>query len=171
MAISTAPEHFDAARQWQEYYDTKLRTVGMRAPAPVLGETVGHYRRETLLKAKKAFLPQNHPFYKMNIRGLPYDVLNGFDNPRESDPKKNIIDAAIVEADNPAHVPDGELRRRERYADDGTKFVDWIGQTSFIRVPNFGCETPMHGGFRPGRRVVGFRTSDGYVNTTGTVLR
>jgi hypothetical protein len=46
--MSTPDQHFDAARKFQAYYDDTLRKVGMRAPQPVLGETVNHYRRETL---------------------------------------------------------------------------------------------------------------------------
>jgi hypothetical protein len=58
--MSTPEQHFDAARKFQAYCDDTLRKVGMRAPQPVLGETVNHYRRETLRNLKRTFLPQNH---------------------------------------------------------------------------------------------------------------
>ena len=36
----TEQEHFDRARDYQEYYDNSLREVGVRAPPPKLGQTV-----------------------------------------------------------------------------------------------------------------------------------
>src|SRR2546430_13258223 len=73
--MSTPEQHFDAARKFQAFYDEALRKVGMRAPQPTLGETVGHYRRETLRNLKRTFLPQNHELAKVLKRLAPGDVL------------------------------------------------------------------------------------------------
>ena len=35
--MATQQEHFDAARQYQAYYDQTLRNIGGRAPQPILG--------------------------------------------------------------------------------------------------------------------------------------
>jgi hypothetical protein len=59
----------------------------------------------------------------------------------------NFLPAVLVEANNPAHVPPGELRNIERLDETGRlRCIDWIGQEHF-------CKQMM----RPGRRVVAFR--------------
>jgi hypothetical protein len=138
MIMSTPEEHFDAARKFQEFYDNTLRKVGMRAPQPVLGTTVNNYRRETLRTLKRTFLPQNHELYRIQFRGLPADVLNPFE--------AQLLNAVVVEANNPAHVPPGELRKIEELDEYGKlKTIRWIGQESFVKAMG-----------RPGRRVKSF---------------
>jgi hypothetical protein len=136
--MSTEQEHFDAARKFQAYYDDSLRKVGMRAPQPILGETVNHYRRETLRTIKRTFLPQNHPLYQVQMRELKADALQVFE--------PQVLSAVVTEANNPAHVPAGELRKIERLDEYGkVKTIDFIGQESFVKQM-----------MRPGRRVKSF---------------
>jgi hypothetical protein len=136
--MSTPEQHFDVARQFQAFYDDTLRKVGMRAPEPVLGQTVNDYRRETLRNLKRTFLPQNHGLYQVQFRQLPADVLQVFE--------PQLLSAVVVEANNPAHVPPGELRKIERLDEYGkVKTIDWIGQESFVKQMG-----------RPGRRVKSF---------------
>jgi hypothetical protein len=136
--MSTPEQHFDAARKFQAYYDDTLRKVGMRAPQPVLGQTVNDYRRETLRTLKRTFLPQNHELYRIQFRGLPADVLNPFE--------AQLLSACLVEAYNPQHVPPGELRKIEELDEYGKlKTIKWIGQDSFVKQMG-----------RPGRRVKSF---------------
>jgi len=131
-------EHFNAARKFQEFYDNTLRKVGMRAPQPTLGQTVNDYRRETLRTLKRTLLPQVHELYKVNYRGLPADVLNPFE--------AQLLSAVVVEANNPIHVPVGELRKIEELDEYGKlKTIRWIGQESFVKQME-----------RPGRRVTSF---------------
>jgi hypothetical protein len=147
-------QHYEAARRFQAYYDDALSKVGMRAPSPVLGQSVNDYRRETLRTIKRTFLPQNHQFYKMQMRRLPDDVLPGLE--------PQILQAACDEAVNPAHLEPGELKMIQVY-DPQTgrvKWNDWIGQESFVKQM-----------MRPGRRVVSFKTDQGYVDATGRGLR
>jgi len=151
--MSSEQDHFDAARKFQAYYDETLRKVGMRAPQPVLGDTVNHYRRETLRNLKRTFLPQNHPLYEVQYRELKADALQVFE--------PQLLNACVIEANNPAHVEPGELRKIEELDDYGkVKIVRWIGQESFVKQMG-----------RPGRRVIGFKTDQGYVNTSGQFLR
>jgi hypothetical protein len=136
--MATDQEHFQAARQFQAYYDDALRNVGTRAPAPSLGMTVNNYRRETLRTLKRTFLPQNHPLYQVQYRDLRADALEVFE--------PQLLHAVKVEAVNPAHVPPGELKKIERMDEYGkVKCVEFIGQESFVKAMS-----------RPGRRVVRF---------------
>ena len=131
-------EHFNAARKFQAYYDETLRKVGMRAPQPTLGQTVNNYRRETLRTLKRTFLPEVHELYKVQFRGLPADILNPFE--------AQLLNAVVVEANNPIHVPPGELRKVEELDEFGKlKTIRWIGQESFVKQM-----------MRPGRRVKSF---------------
>ena len=131
-------QHFDAARRFQEYYDETLRKIGARAPQPVLGTTVNDYRRETLRNLKRTFLPQNHDLYQVQFRQLPADVLQVFE--------PQLLNACVVECNNPAHVPPGELRKVEEIDPYGqVKTINWIGRESFVKAMG-----------RPGRRVKSF---------------
>ena len=151
--MSTPQQHFDASRQFQEYYDQTLRKVGTHAPAPLLGQSVNTYRREVLRQLKRTFLPQNHSLYQVNYRGLRSDALNVFE--------PQLLQAVEVEANNPQHVPPGELRKIERMDEYGkVRFIDWIGQESFVKDM-----------MRPGRRVVSFTTDRGRFDASGRALR
>jgi hypothetical protein len=136
--MSTPQQHFDAARRFQEFYDETLRKVGARAPQPTLGETVNHYRRETLRNLKRTFLPQNHDLYQVQFRQLKADALQVFE--------PQLLNACVVEANNPQNVPEGQLRKIEEYDEYGkVRMIKFIGQHSFVRDM-----------MRPGRRVKSF---------------
>jgi len=105
---------------------------------PVLGTTVNDYRRETLRNLKRTFLPQNHDLYQVQFRQLPADVLQVFE--------PQLLQACVVEANNPAHVPPGELRKIEEFDQYGqVKTIRFVGPESFVRQM-----------MRPGRRVKSF---------------
>jgi hypothetical protein len=141
--MATPQEHLARARDFQEVYDKKLCSVGVRVPGPLLGQTVNDYRRETCRTLKRQFLPQVHPLYKVNYRSLPDEALSNFE--------KQLIPACIQEANNPAHVPPGQFKEIKRYNEYGQhQFTDFIGPESFVR-----------GMMRAGRRVLGFRTPHG----------
>ena len=143
--MSTDQQHFDAARQFQAFYDETLRRVGAKAPQPTLGQSVNDYRRETLRQLKRTFLPEAHDLYQINYRGLPSDALGVFE--------PQILRACVDEANNPAHVPPGELKKIERLDEYGkVRCVEFVGQESFVKQMT-----------RPGRRVVKFLApSDSY---------
>jgi hypothetical protein len=136
--MSSAEEHLSACLKFQEFYDNTLRKVGMRAPQPVLGTTVNDYRRETLRNLKRTFLPQTHPLYEVQFRQLKADALGVLE--------PQLLQACVVEANNPCHVPTGELRKVEELDEFGKlKTIKWIGQESFVKAMG-----------RPGRRVTSF---------------
>ena len=136
--MSTDQQHYDTCRQWQEYYDNKLRTIGMRAPSPVLGQTVAEYCRKVLVQTKKAFIPHSHELRQFSLDDVRSDALAVLG--------PQILDAAVVEANNPQNVLAGELRKIERLDEYGkVKTIDWIGQESFVKAMG-----------RPGRRVKSF---------------
>ena len=133
--MATEQEHFDASRKFQAYYDEVLRKVGMRAPEPTLDQSVNDYRRETLRTLKRTFLPPVHELYQVQYRQLKADALGVLE--------KQLLDACVVEANNPAHVPPGELRKVEEFDQYGqVKTINWIGGESFVKAMG-----------RPGRRV------------------
>src|ERR1700722_20290286 len=121
--MSTDQQHFDAARQFQEFYDQTLRRVGAKAPQPTLGQSVDDYRRETLRQLKRTFLPEIHPLHQVQYRGLRSDALGVFE--------PQLLEAVVHEANNPAHVPPGELKKIERLDEYGkVRCVEFVGQES-----------------------------------------
>ena len=136
--MSTDQQHFDAARQFQAYYDETLRRVGAHAPQPTLGQSVNDYRRETLRNLKRTFLPEAHPLYEVQYRTLRSDALAALE--------PQLLKAVETEANNPAHVPPGELRKVEELDEYGKlRTIKWVGQESFVKQM-----------MRPGRRVKSF---------------
>jgi len=142
--MATEQQHFDANRVWQEHYDGKLSQIGMRAPEPVLDQTVRDYRIDVLVKAKKEFIPRTHRLRQFSLDDVRDDTaFNNYD--------KDIINTAIIEAHNPLNVPLGRLRMIQKvHPQSGHKMNVFYGQESFVKLmPNY----------RPGRRVVAFRNA------------
>jgi hypothetical protein len=67
-----------SGRVYQERYDDALSPWDQRAPAPVLGQDIDTYRRDTLVKIKR-LLPDNHQLRRVQIRRCPNDVLDVFE--------------------------------------------------------------------------------------------
>jgi hypothetical protein len=133
-------DHFNACRQFQEYYDNYLREVGVRAPPPTLGQTVSDYRRETCRRFKRTFLPPIHDLYQVNYRGLRNDSLQALE--------PQLLEACVTEANNPNTVTPGEFRKIEvRNPYGQLQMTKFIGPECFVKQMG-----------RPGRRVVSFRT-------------
>jgi hypothetical protein len=151
--VATEQEHFNACRQFQAYYDETLRKVGARAPQPTLGQSCNDYRRETLRQLKRTFLPPAHDLYQVQYRALRSDALQALE--------PQLLQACVEEANNPEHVPPGELRKVERVDEYGkVRCIDWVGRESFVRAMG-----------RPGRRVISFTTDRGRFDATGRALR
>jgi hypothetical protein len=141
----TEQEHFDRARDYQEYYDNSLREVGVRAPPPKLGQTVNDYRRETLHALQKALL-QKHPEYsKTEFRELRNDSLAVFE--------PQALQACVLERKNPANIPPGEIKPIKVFDEYGRlKYTEFYGG----RLPNGEQTCFTQEWTRPGRRVVNF---------------
>jgi hypothetical protein len=115
-------------------------------------KSLGDYRRRLARLAQRQ-LPGDHKLRGIRLKALDDDVFAPFE------PQ---IYAACKEAGNrpDAAAPD-EMRMVERInPGNGQKIIEFLGQRSFV-----------HDFKAPVRRVVGFRTDQGYVNTTGTFLR
>jgi hypothetical protein len=150
--MASPKEHFDAARKWQEHYQAQVEDIGLNMPSPTLGQSTNNYRREMMRLLKQTFIPTTHDLYKVQMRGLPDDVLAGFE--------QMLLPACRTEAFNPATVPLGEIREVVKTDASGLKVRNFIGQESFVKQM-----------MRPGRRVVSFRTDHGYVDAGGRALR
>jgi hypothetical protein len=138
----TEQDHFNRAREYQEYYQNELSEVGIRIPAPVLGQTVNDYRRETLRNLKRTFLPRDHDLYQVQCRGLKNDSLQAFE--------PQFLKSFVAEQKNPNTVPPGEFREVNKL-DPYTGRVmekDFYGPESFVKRLG-----------RAGRRVVAFMQS------------
>jgi hypothetical protein len=140
-----------SARVYQARYDEAFAPWGMRAPEPVVGEPVDDYRRKLAVKAKK-LLPDGNELRPVQFRSLENDVLEVFE-PR-------LIKECKESAYRADSVPLGTMRRVEEIDSNGHKMVKWIGQQCFVRDMMI-----------PGRRVLGFRTDQGFMNTSGRFLR
>jgi hypothetical protein len=140
-----------SGRVYQERYDNALAPWDQRAPAPVLGQSIDDYRRDTLVKIKK-LLPRGHELRKVKVYELRNDVIDVLE--------PQLLKACRTEAYNADSVPPGEMRRVVEVDQGGTKIVRWIGQESFVKEMG-----------RPGRRVVSFRTDQGFVDASGRALR
>jgi hypothetical protein len=101
---------------------------------------------------KQTFIPPTHDLYKVQMRALPDDVLAGFE--------QMLLPACKTEAFNPLTVPKGEIREVVKTDANGLKVRHFIGQESFVRAMG-----------RPGRRVISFRTDQGFVDASGRGLR
>ena len=99
--MATPQQHFDASRRWQEHYQKEVEDIGLNIPPPTLGQSTNDYRREMMRLLKKTFIPPTHDLYKVNMRGLPADVLSGFED--------MLLPACRTEAFNPLTVPRGEI--------------------------------------------------------------
>ena len=150
--MANPQQHFDAARRWQEHYQAQVEDLGCNIPPPTLGQSTNDYRREMMRLLKQTFIPTNHDLYKVQMRSLPDDVLAGFE--------QMLLPACKTEAFNPMTVPKGEMREVVKVDANGLKVRNFIGQDSFVKFIG-----------RPGRRVVSFRTDQGYVDASGRSLR
>ena len=139
----TPQEHFDASRQFQAYFDDALRKVGVRAPQPVLGQSVNDYRRETCRMLKRQFLPEAHELYKVNYRSW------------------QGVGAPVTRSMRGSSQREPALRKIEEHDEYGAlKMIKFVGPVSFVR-----------GMMRPGRRVISFTTDRGRFDASGRALR
>jgi hypothetical protein len=137
-------QNLDACKQYRAYYDEVLcRHVGIQPPEPRAGEDVNHFRARSLNLFKRTFLPPVHDYH------VGYHALSRADSTAFNWFEKQMLAACKVEANNPIHVPRGELRKiEERDALGQIRQIKWIGQECFVKQMG-----------RPGRRAV-IRTPD-----------
>jgi hypothetical protein len=152
MNAPTPQDHFDASRQFQAHYDDALREVGVRIPAPILGQSVNEYRRQTLHALKRSLF-RNHELNKVDFRNLKTDSLAVLE--------PQALQACVSERTNPRNVQPGELKPIKSLDQYGrvqeTKFIGaydptWNTQECFTKALT-----------RAGRRVVSIATGDGRI--------
>jgi hypothetical protein len=88
-------------------------------------------------------------------RSLKADALGALEG--------QLLAAVPVEAYNPANIPDGQIIPREELDEFGKlKVIKWVGSPGM-------CFTRQLG--RSGRKVISFRTDQGFVGADGFPLR
>jgi hypothetical protein len=152
----TSREHLlelDAVkRKYQARADDALSTWGIRAAPPLASESVDDYRWR-LAKEVQMRLPKDHQWYGKKIGKL---WNNGFEHV-----ESEIYTDARSAGERPDSAPPGQLREVEKInPQNGQRFVEFIGSRSFI-----------HDLKAPFRYVLGFRTPQGFLNTTGQFRR
>ena len=135
-------------------FTTKLSDVSGHAPRLLFsGNRVNDYRRETLRQLKRTFLPPAHDLYQVQYRSLRSDALQALE--------PQLLTAVVAEANNPAHVKPGELKKIEELDETGAlRMIRFVGQESFVKQM-----------MRPGRRVISFTTDRGRFDASGRALR
>ena len=141
-----------SARVIQERYDNALEPWDVRAPAPIMGEDFYEYHRRLAVHTKK-YLPEDHACRKRQYRKMFYDVFEKLE--------PELLTTVRAAAHDPNTVPFGQMRRVvEVDGNTGMKIVKWIGQECFTKDLT-----------RPGRRVLSFRTDQGFFDASGRPLR
>jgi hypothetical protein len=127
--------------------------LAAQTPQPTLGQSVNDYRRETLRRLKRTYLPEIHPLHQVQYRSLRSDALAALE--------PQLLAAVVSEANNPEYVPPGELKKVERLDEYGkVRCVEFVSQESFVKQM-----------MRPGRRVLSFTTDRGRFDASGRALR
>ena len=127
--------------------------MAAQTPQPTLGQSVNDYRRETLRRLKRTYLPEIHPLHQVQYRSLRSDALPALE--------PQLLAAVVSEANNPEYVPPGELKKVERLDEYGkVRCVEFVGQESFAKQM-----------MRPGGRVLSFTTDRGRFDASGRALR
>jgi hypothetical protein len=135
-------QHFDVARRWQEHFDAALAPIGLRSPAPVLGQAVDDYRKEFYRQLKRACLTPTDPLYRVQYRALAADALDSLG--------PQLLRRCVDEYRNPAHLQPGEVRDPQT---GRIQHRDWIGREHFTKAMG-----------RAGRHVAQFITDHGRYN-------
>jgi hypothetical protein len=144
--MTTEAQHRTVIDQFRQYYDETLcRHVGARPPTPFPGQTVSDYRVEALRSFKRTYLPQNHDLAKVNFRRERHNHRNDEAGFAEllAGLEPQVLAACLLEANNPLHVPKGQLKEIKRMDQTGhLRMIEFIGQESFVKQMTI-----------PGRRV------------------
>ena len=88
--------------QWQIYFDEELRDVGVRAPAPIVGQSPKKYAAGTC-EDLKAHIPAVHPLAQVDFYELQGQALSNF--------AEQMTRAVKEERNNPLTVEPGSFAR------------------------------------------------------------
>jgi hypothetical protein len=140
---------------FQARYDSVLEPLKRSAAPPQQGIGVNEYRRRSLGFIQR-FLPPDSKWREVSLDGCKSDALNAIE--------PQILDEARQAAGNPkllAHTP----AAKPDTLDPNIRSVTLNGVTTFWGV------SFVRSMSRPGRRVAGFYTPNGYITTNGTMMR
>jgi hypothetical protein len=140
------------ARKYQARADDAFQPWNMRAPAYTAGESLDEYRRRLARLAQRQ-LPDDHKLRYLKIGRMDDDVFAGFE--------PQFFVATKEAGTKPDSAAPGEMRMVEKInPQNGQRFVEFLGTRSFV----WDFKAPI-------RYVRGFRTPQGFLNTTGQFLR
>jgi hypothetical protein len=143
---------------FQARYDSILEPLKRSAAPPSQGISINEYRRQSLSFIQR-FLPPDSQWRNVSLDGCKADALSVIE--------PQILNEARLAATNPrllAHTP----AARVDPADSTLRMLELNG----IRTFHPGEPGAFFGRqfTRPGRRVIGFHTSSGFVNCEGLPL-
>jgi hypothetical protein len=124
---------------FQARADELLDKWGVRAPAPILGETTRDYRVRVMRMIARR-LPGDSPLRRAEYARCDDRALNALEPELFKAAKAAVYDTRFMEP--------GEMRVVvERNPDNGQEIHTFVGKDSFVKNPMYG--------HREGRRVVG----------------
>jgi hypothetical protein len=139
-------------RKYQARADDALQPWGERAPMSRADETINRYRRR-LADTMQRRLPEDDELRGLDLARMPQDAYDRFE--------AQLYPKVAAAADRPDSTAAGELREVTRVDPrNGFKVNLFVGRESFVRQLG-----------REGRRVVSFRTDQGFVDASGRALR
>jgi hypothetical protein len=142
--------------QFQARYDSVLEPLKRAAAPPTQGIGVNEYRRRSLGFIQQ-FLPPDSKWRGVSLDGCKSDALNAIE--------PQILDEARLAARTPAMLAHSPAARPDSL-DPNLKSVTLNGVTTL-----HGSQSFVKSMARPGRRVAGFYTPNGYITTSGTMMR
>ena len=111
---------------FQERADAVLDKWGLRAPAPVLGEDMGVYRRRVLRMIAKR-LPGDKPLRRVRYAECDDAALGALE--------PQLFDAARRAVYDVRFMDSGEMREVVERDDNGMAIKNWVGPDSFVKNP------------------------------------
>ena len=144
---------------FQARYNDCLEPFGRQAPCPTMGEGANAYQRKALGYLQQ-FVHPGSPWKNVSLDGMKADALVIANQEIIADAMVTARDPRLI-AQTPAARPDtmDPNIKAVKVVRGGKEFTEFYGE-SFVKAM---C--------RPGRRVAGFYTPNGYITTNGTMMR
>jgi hypothetical protein len=143
-------------RRHQARADDALQSWGVRAPAPVAGESIKRYRRRLVAEVVQPRLPEGHDYRRLKFHDserVPWEMFEKFE--------PQIYADAAAAGLRPDSAANGEMRMITRVnPENGHKENLFFGRRSFIEQ----FKSPV-------RRVASFLADGVRMDATGRALR
>jgi hypothetical protein len=165
MSVDQEYERQQRLTSWQSRYDTALEPFNRHAPRPSAGQGINNYRRQALTYLR-SFIEPGNPWRGVDLSDIPADALNVVD--------RDIISSARIVSERPRLMALTPSAKADRL-DPSLRQVEVNRGGSKITMFYPPAENPdahfVRAMSRPGRRVAGFYTPNGYITTNGTMMR